>query len=209
MSNTKELHNYTYFGISDKGNFREYNEDRFAHVESINGSLFILCDGMGGVKGGDIAAEITIKSIEYYVAENWEDDAFALIRNAINVANTDVYNYFQNENSLLKAGTTLVLVLIRNNKLYYAHVGDSRIYYMAGKKLFPITSDHSYVMSLVKKNIITEEEAREHPRRNEILKAIGIRENVEPTICSKAILPADNDTIILCSDGLTNELNVY
>lgn len=206
MSQTKELHNYTYFGISDKGNFREYNEDRFAHIESINGSVFVLCDGMGGVKGGDIAAEITIKSIEYYVSENWEDDPILLIKNAIDIANTDVYNYFKNENSLLKAGTTLVFVLIRNNKVYYAHVGDSRIYYMAGKKLFPITTDHSYVMNLVQKNIISYEEAREHPRRNEILKAIGIKKNVEPTICKKPLTPADNDLILLCSDGLTTEI---
>jgi len=206
MSHTQELHNYTYFGISDKGSVREKNEDRFAHIESINGNIFVLCDGMGGVKGGDIAAEITIKSIENYVSENWQEDPKTLMYEAIKIANKDVFNHFKNNNSLLKAGTTLVFVLVRNNEVYYAHVGDSRIYYQTGKKLFQITSDHSYVQGLVDKNIITEEEALLHPRKNEILKAIGIKENVEPTICSTSLSPADYDSILLCSDGLSNEL---
>lgn len=207
MPHTQELHNYTYFGISDKGNVREKNEDRYAHIETINGDVFVLCDGMGGVKDGDIAAEITIKSIESFISETWQEDPIKLINNAISVANKDVYSHFNNENSTLRAGTTLVLVLIRNNELFYAHVGDSRIYYQTGKKLFQITSDHSYVQGLVDKNIITEEEAQIHTRKNEITKAIGIKEKIEPTICRKPIYPADFDNVLLCSDGLTNELS--
>lgn len=206
MQKTQELKNFTYFGISHKGNVRENNEDRFAHIESVNGSVFVLCDGMGGIKGGDVAAQITIDSIEKYVNEDWEDNPTALIKKAIEFANTEVYNYFNSYNTIRRPGTTLALVLIRNNKVYYAHVGDSRIYYQTGKKLFPITTDHSHVMNLVEKKIITEEEAREHPRRNEITKAIGIKDYVEPTICRKPLSPADFDNILLCSDGLSNEL---
>jgi len=206
MFHTQELNSFTYFGISHKGNVRENNEDKFAHIESINGNVFVLCDGMGGVQGGEIAAKITVESIDSFVSENWEEDPVRLILDAISFANKKVFDFFNNENSILKAGTTLVLVLVRTNKVYYAHVGDSRIYYQTGKKLFQITNDHSYVMGLVKKKIISEEESQEHPRKNEITKAIGIKQTVEPTICSSPLYPADYDSILLCSDGLTNEV---
>jgi len=206
MTKTQELKNFSYFGSSHIGNVREENEDSYAHFETVNGSVFVLCDGMGGIKGGKEAGEITIKQIEKYITEEWEDNPQKLIQNSIEFANNKVCNFFRKKGTALKPGTTIVIVLIRDNKVYYAHVGDSRIYYQTGKKLFKLTKDHSYVMNLVDKKIITEEEAREHVRRNEITKAIGIREIAEPTICNEPISPADDDFILLCSDGLTGEL---
>ena len=207
MTKTQELKNFSYFGSSHIGNVREENEDSFAHFETVNGTVFVLCDGMGGVKGGKDAAEITIKQIEKYITEDWEDNPQKLIQNSIEFANKKVCNFFRKKGTPLKPGTTIVIVLIRDNMVYYAHVGDSRIYYQTGKKIFKLTKDHSYVMNLVDQNIITEEEAGEHVRRNEITKAVGIREFIEPTICKEPISPSDDDFILLCSDGLTNELS--
>jgi len=206
MHKTKELQNFTYFGISHKGSVRKNNEDRLAHIESVNGDVFILCDGMGGIVGGEIAAQITIDSIEKFISEDWAESPQMLIKNAIDFANNEVYTFFDNEEIIQRPGTTLALVLVRNNKVYYAHVGDSKIFYQTGGKLFPLTTDHSYVMNLVENNIISEDEAREHPRRNEITKAIGIQKEVDPVICKDPLNPVDYDIIFLCSDGLSNEL---
>jgi len=207
MTKTQQLKNFSYFGISHIGNVREENEDTFSHFETVNGSFFVLCDGMGGIKGGKEAAEITINFIEEYLSENWEENPKKLLQNALEYTNSNVYQYFKEKETRINPGTTIVLALIRDNKVYYAHAGDSRIYYQTGKKIFALTKDHSYVMNLVDKKIITEEEAREHLRKNEITKAIGIKETADPSICKDYISPSDNDYILLCSDGLTNELS--
>ncbi len=206
MIKTQELKNFNYFGISHKGNVRKENEDAFIKIETINGIFFILCDGMGGVKGGKEAAELTIKHIKNFVSKEWEAKPKKLISEAIKFANKLVYEYFQTKNPKIKPGTTIVLALVRENKIYYAHVGDSRIYYQTGKKLFPLTTDHSHVMNLVNQKIITKEEARTHIRRNEITKAIGIKQTVDADICNDFISPANDDILLLCSDGLTGEL---
>ena len=204
MAKTQELKNFSYFGISHKGNIREENEDMYAYFETVNGTFFIVCDGMGGIKGGKEAAETAIKEIEEFVSEEWFEEPLNLITESITRANNAVF--FKYQEKQIKPGTTIVLVLIRHNKVYYAHVGDSRLYYFTGKRLFQLTKDHSYVMNLVDKKIITEEEARSHNRKNEITKAVGIHSFIEPTICKNPIDPADNDYILLCSDGLVSEL---
>ena len=205
MSKTEELKNFSYHGVSNKGNLRRSNEDRYAYFETVNGTFFIVCDGMGGIKGGKEAAEITIAEIERYVNEDWYEDPYELIRKIFEHANRKVFDFFFSK--IQKPGTTLAVVLIRHNEVYYGHAGDSRIYYRTGKRLFQLTKDHSYVMNLVDRKIITEEEAKTHTRRNEITKAVGIHNEIEPTICKEPIRPADYDNILLCTDGLTNELS--
>jgi serine/threonine protein phosphatase PrpC len=205
MPKTKELKTYNHFGATHTGNVREINEDAFAFFESINGCFFVLCDGMGGVKGGKKAAEITIAEIEKTINASWEKDIPKLLTSVFENANTAVYKNFAARK--FKPGTTLVVVLIRNNKVWYAHAGDSRVYYQPGRKLFQITKDHSYVEELIDQKEITREEALDHPRRNEITKAIGIHPYIQPDICKEPLNPNDDDYILLCSDGLTNELS--
>jgi protein phosphatase len=205
MYDTKELKNFTYFGESHKGKVRTVNEDAFAYFESINGCFFVLCDGMGGIKGGKKAAEITIAEIEKTVNEYWEKDTAKLLFQVFQNANNAVYKHFSARK--IKPGTTLLIVLIRNNKIYYAHAGDSRIYYQTGRKLFQITRDHSYVAELLEKKLISKNEAQNHPRKNEITNAVGTHQFIEPDICKQPVNPADDDFILLCSDGLTNELS--
>jgi len=205
LTKTQELKNFSYFGITHVGNVRAENEDFYDYFETINGSAFIICDGMGGVKGGKIAAETAVLEIKLFLSEEWNEDPKSLMAEAVSRANNAIFERFSSETQ--KPGTTVVLALIRQNKIWYTHAGDSRLYYFTGKKLFQLTKDHSYVMDLVDKKIISEDEAATHPRRNEITKALGIQFLIDPSICNKSLEPADNDHLLLCSDGLVNELS--
>lgn len=205
MTKTKELKNFEYHGETHIGNVRNENEDAFAYIDSVNGSLFVICDGMGGIKGGKLAAETAVEEIKRCFSLEWFDNPKDLLTESVIRANTAVFNLFPE--AIMKPGTTVILALIRNNKIWYAHAGDSRIYYYSGKKLFQLTRDHSYVANLVEQKILSEEEALNHPRKNEITKAIGIHAFIDPSICPKPIETADNDYLLLCSDGLINELS--
>src|SRR5699024_10304456 len=103
-------------------------------------------------------------------------------------------------------GTTIVIALIRKSKLFYAHVGDSRLYLFRNQEAQQLTQDHSYVEELVRNNIISREDAENHPRKNEITRAIGIKRTVEPELCEKPLILQENDFLLLCSDGLSGML---
>jgi len=204
---TKELKNFNYFGISKKGSVRENNQDRIAYFNTINGDAFIVCDGMGGLFAGDFSAEKTTELIGEFLQKEWIENPYKLLENAIKYANSELVKLLKNNNLYKKSGTTVVIVLVRENRVFYAHAGDSRIYYRTGGKLFSITKDHSYVQTLIDNKLISKKEAQEHPRKNEITKAVGISEDIIPTICEKRINPADKDCILLCSDGFSSFVN--
>ncbi len=207
MSQTQQLKIYRVFGKSDKGLVRKENQDAFTYFESINGAVFALCDGMGGIPGGKKAAKQTLKTIEKFISEDWQDDEKTLIKEAIEHANTQIRENLGDNETNIFPGTTIVLVLIRDNKVFYAHAGDSRIYYQTGKKMFQLTEDHSLVTKLLKEKKISREDAENHIQKNVIYNAVGINEKVNVEISQKPISPADNDFILLCSDGLTGELS--
>ena len=204
MKKTQELKNFTYSGKSVSGSERENNEDRYDYIHTVNGDLFILCDGMGGVKGGEIAAEKAVEAIKHFVSNEWIENPKVLLKKAMFFANESIINETKKYAGINMMGTTAVVLLLRENNIYFAHAGDSRIYYKTGSKLFRLTNDHSYVQDLINKKIITEEEAKLHTRRNEITQALGIANILEPDIYSSAIKPADDDYILLCSDGLSS-----
>ena len=104
-------------------------------------------------------------------------------------------------------GTTIVLLVVQEDKVYIGHVGDSRIYLMTDDRLYRLTADHSYVQKLIEKNIISDDEAETHPRKSELLQALGIRENVEPEVAQDHILLKNGDKILMCSDGLNGLVN--
>ena len=207
MSQTQQLKIYQTFGKSSKGLVRKENQDAYSYFECVNGAVFVLCDGMGGIPGGKKAAKTAIKNIEKFFSEDWFEDEQLLIKNATEFANKQIRENLGQPESNIFPGTTIVLVLIRDNKVFYAHAGDSRIYYQTGKKMFQLTEDHSLVMKLLKEKKITKEEAENHSRKNIIYNALGINEDVDTEICKTPIFPADNDFILLCSDGLTGELS--
>ncbi len=207
MNRTQQIKTYRVFGKTDKGLVRNENQDAFSYFESVNGGVFVLCDGMGGLPGGKEAAETAIRAVESFVSDDWFENEKVLIQKSFDFANSQVRDKLGHASLNIYSGTTLVLTLIRNNKVYYAHAGDSRIYYKTGKKLFLLTEDHSLVAKLIKEKKITAEEAQNHDKKNIIWNAVGIKENVVSEICKKPIIPADNDILLMCSDGLTNELS--
>ncbi len=161
-----------------------------------------------GYNGGEVASRLAIESARSYIESNFnliehEKEAFLdLIKNAIEYANTVVYEKSKKEKDLEGMGTTLDICFIYNNKVYIGHVGDSRVYRIRGEVIRKLTKDHSYVQQLVEDGKITREEANHHPKKNMLTKALGCTEYVEPDIRARNI--EKQDVLLMCSDGLTN-----
>lgn len=197
------------FASSDVGMMRDMNQDNFY----ISGSqdklkLYILADGMGGYKGGEVASAIAITSAKSYLENNFdtiEHDKVSiqkLIKSAIEYANMIVYEKSLENEELSGMGTTLEVCLVYGNKAYIGHVGDSRIYRIRKNFIRKLTTDHSYVETLVKDGTITKEEAVTHPKKNMLMKAIGCNSYVEPDVMVKGF--EKEDILVITSDGLTN-----
>lgn len=194
-------------GISDIGRVRMRNEDSiFVSNEPIGAlsNLYIVADGMGGHKAGDVASSMAIDAFCRYVkcAEQGEEPLDILI-GAANSANSEVYEMAKAHEECSNMGSTIVACSISDNNAYIAHIGDSRLYKLADN-IEQITSDHSLVAELVKAGVITEAEARVHPQRNTITRALGTESSV---VADGIILPiADGDKLLMCSDGLSGML---
>jgi serine/threonine protein phosphatase PrpC len=189
-------------GISDIGHVRALNEDAFFYQKLSDGELFVVCDGMGGHNGGDIASNAAVRYIHEYFNNNPNSNPEITIREAIKFANQQIYYLSRTNKGHIGMGTTAVVLFIQLNSIYIAHAGDSRIYVVNNKKLLKLTKDHSVVQEMVDKGIIKEEDAESHPRKNEITQALGIREFIEPTVAT-GIRSKKGDRFILCSDGLS------
>lgn len=193
------------FSSSVRGNVRKQNEDSCGVFNVPNGKLYIVCDGMGGHAGGATASKIGVDSIANYFQQAKYSDVKSALADALEYANQQIIEAANETPSLKGMGTTACVLLIQGNEAWIAHCGDSRIYlYCAEQKwLHRITKDHSYVQGLVDQGIITDAEAEHHPNKNRILKALGIKIGCKPTICDQPILPANGDTFLICSDGLS------
>jgi len=195
---------YQYQEISHKGNVRENNEDSCENKETSNGHLFVLCDGMGGAVGGKKASGIAVKSIvEFFEREEYENIQIALNK-SLEFANEQIYATAQTYPDFKGMGTTACVLLIKDDLIHYAHVGDSRIYLTTDEKLYQLTNDHSFVNQLIKQGTITAEEAKNHSQKNRILKAIGVHPQVEPSVSSQPTHLKKDDILLLCSDGLSD-----
>jgi len=193
---------FIYKAHTDKGAVRKANEDNFGvEIDTVNGSLFVVCDGMGGHVGGAMASSIAVKSILDFFKLGFHENPFIALDNAFQFANTQIFAKTMEDPSLKGMGTTGVILLIRDENIYVGHVGDSRIYIKSRSELSRLTKDHSYVQQLVDQDIIKDEDAESHPQKNQILKALGHSEEVKPTICDKAIKAKKDDLFLLCSDG--------
>lgn len=199
-----------FYGITDKGKRRERNEDTFFIREIVNGKLIVACviDGVGGYKGGDIAASIA-RSVIIKKLERLSGDVIEALQQAVIAANEKINQQKKagDDNERMACVLTCAVADIKNNKFWYAHVGDTRIYLLRDQSLVKISSDHSAVGFLEESGRLSEEEAMRHPRRNEINKALGF----EPDIATEddfietgesPFLPGD--LLLLCSDGLTD-----
>lgn len=190
-------------GLTDVGCKRPVNEDWLDHFESKNGLVAVVCDGMGGHVGGEVASHIAVDTIRQFLQENYFDDPRQAIIEACNVANEAILRRTQERPELTGMGATCVMLIIRDGKVYYGSVGDSRIYLVRSKHITQLTKDQSYVQMLVDAGEITREQMEHHPRKNEITNALGLPSMTPAVVCDTPVSPEAGDCFILCSDGLS------
>lgn len=195
------------FGISDIGKKRKLNQDYVYTTEAPVGklpNLFIVADGMGGHNAGDFASKITVETILNEVANDDSEDPKELLCKAIEAANDVVLKVASCATDLAGMGTTVVAATCMGDTLYVANVGDSRLYISGKNEIQQITRDHSLVEEMIRMGGIARDDARNHPDKNIITRAVGGKSTVEVDCFTVGL--QDEDTILMCSDGLTNML---
>jgi len=196
-----------HYSKTNIGLVRKKNEDCYGYSNTINGELFITADGMGGHVGGEVASKLAVEStIRFFMIKVYDNPIIAL-NEAVRYANAKILEHVSKNSELKGMGTTITILLYKSNEVYIAHVGDSRIYLLSNGKLHRLTRDHSYVQGLVDSGAISASEAKRHPDRNRLQKALGLTPDIDATVCTKAILPKKTDTFLLCSDGLCGLVN--
>lgn len=194
--------------LTDPGKVRTHNEDSVTIVKNINDEILLaVADGMGGHRGGEIASSIVINNVAKRFSEissvGNKEDAIAWIQDIVREANAAIYKYTAEHPESQGMGTTLVLAILTHNFLLFGNIGDSSGYVIKNKKLHKITNDHTLVNLLVKSGELTEEAAKDHPRKNVLMKALGATTTVEMDVFD---VETSVEGILLCSDGLTNML---
>lgn len=195
------------FGLSDVGCVRELNEDCFCihgFDDNRERGFCILADGMGGHNAGEVASQTTVSVIAEELTKLLDSDEVigipsALIR-AVEKANDKVYGMSMKNSIHRGMGTTVVAAVIYDGIAYIANIGDSRAYACRDKELLQITADHSIVAELVRRGTITKEEAKRHPQKNVITRAVGTDSVVKTDVFEYDY--SKGDTLLLCSDGL-------
>jgi protein phosphatase len=191
--------------LSDVGRRRASNQDAFGGLVAASGArLLVVADGMGGHAGGATASRLAVETVEEFVGRSTGDPA-ALLQAALEAANRRIHEEARSDPSLAGMGTTGVALLFPSNGgAWVAHVGDSRAYRLRDARLEQLTPDHSLVGELERRGMITAEEARVHPRRNEVLRCIGVDPEVDVDVAPVDVQPGD--WYLLCSDGLCGVL---
>ncbi len=192
------------YAMTDMGRKREVNQDYVFATDKPVGpfpNLLVLADGMGGHKAGDYASKYTVR-VFYRELENTElTKPKEVLQNCIQTANHELIQVSQSDVKLEGMGTTLVAATIIGNTLHFANIGDSRLY-LINDKIQQLSTDHSLVEEMVRLGGIKAEDARTHPDKNIITKAIGVKEDVEPDFYERRL--DKDDIILMCSDGLSN-----
>ena len=194
------------WGMKDIGKCREINQDYiFVSEEPIGNlpNLFLVADGMGGHKAGDLASEYTVAKVQEAVSKSMQTIPYQILKGAFQYANQKLLEKAGESDSYTGMGTTLVAATVKNDAVYVVNVGDSRLYKI-GDKIEQITEDHSLVEEMVRMGEISKEQARNHPDKNIITRAVGARAEVEVDFFNEELHPGD--LILMCSDGLTNML---
>ena len=192
------------FSMTDIGRKREINQDYvFATDETIGNlpNLLVVADGMGGHRAGDFASRFTVEVLAEEVQNSKETHPEQILGNAIQTANERLMEEAAKDSRLEGMGTTLVAATILDHVLYFANVGDSRLY-LINKEIRQLSKHHSMVEEMVRLGGLTEEEAKHHPDKNIITRAMGVKDKVEPDFFEYRL--KGGDTILMCSDGLTN-----
>lgn len=195
------------FGQTNIGLVRSSNQDAFLTGSLESGTVWaVLCDGMGGASGGDIASKMAVEAISTRIMEYYNDSMKTssvanLLESAINFANIKIFDLAREDETLLGMGTTVVVAILRENEVMISHAGDSRAY-IIGDEVKQITTDHSIVQEMLDRGDITEDEAKHHPIKNYITRALGVKDMINVDFTSEDF--DKNDILLLCSDGLSN-----
>lgn len=193
---------------TDIGLTRTSNEDSYAAGE-LPGSVAwaVVCDGMGGSAGGNVASSTAVKLISERISSGYHKGMSTnsirnILTSAITAANYCVYESGKNNPELTGMGTTVVAVILVDGVACIAHAGDSRAYLLSEGKLKQLTKDHSFVQEMVDNGRLTEDEAKNDPRKNIITRALGVDEEIRIDFCEEFL--SDSDVLLICTDGLTN-----
>lgn len=199
--------------LSDRGRIRLNNEDSCGQfipptdeqMEEL-GAVFVVADGMGGHRGGEIASRIAVRTILAFYSANGDEDRSQALARAFREANTTIIQESVADSTLFGMGTTCTAVALHGGRAYFAHVGDSRAYLLRQEKISQLTHDHSIVGEMVRSGIISDEDARNHPKRNVITRSLGAQDDIAADTPAVPMPLEVGDTFILCSDGLTTYL---
>lgn len=189
---------------SDVGVVRSLNEDYAGYIEETRYRLYVVADGMGGHNAGEVASKIAVDTVKAYVRDNYENEGSSVLENAVSFANSKIYESATSGSEYRGMGTTLVAALISNGEIIIANVGDSSCFGIKDSTIVKITKDHSLVQELIDSGTITEEEGRNHPKKNVITRALGTNNIVKIDIFKYDL--SSYDKYLLCTDGLSNEV---
>ena len=198
------------YGRTDVGRVRPSNQDAFICGRLSDATYFaVVCDGMGGANGGNVASSIAARVMAERLAENYRDNmtmesVHNILESAVSAANVEIYDTGAEDPALRGMGTTLVAAVVSGDQVLIAHVGDSRAYALnrADRSIRQLTTDHSVVQEMVESGKLTPAQAKNHPRKHFITRALGVDATVECdfTACT---FPPDG-MLLICTDGLTN-----
>lgn len=198
------------YGRTDVGRVRPTNQDAFICGRLSDTTLFaIVCDGMGGANGGNVASAVAARVMAERLVENYREGMTMesvqnILECAVSAANAEIYDAALAEPALRGMGTTVVAAVVREQQVCIAHVGDSRAYRLrrAARSIEQVTTDHSVVQEMVESGRLTQAQAKNHPRKHFITRALGVEHSVE---CDFTGFTLDDDEMLLiCTDGLTN-----
>lgn len=195
---------------TDIGRVRESNQDSYAAGELPGGVAWaVVCDGMGGAAGGSVASSTAVKMISQQINAQYRDGMSGnsiknMLVSAVTAANVSIFDLASANPELHGMGTTVVAAVLSDQMIRIVHAGDSRAYKVSPKGIVKMTRDHSIVQELVETGKLTPNEAKAHPRKNIITRALGVDEAVDIDFCEDRMEP--EDVLLLCTDGLTNYL---
>lgn len=192
------------FGLTHVGQKRSINQDYIYFSDEPVGNLpnlYIVADGMGGHKAGDKASSFAVEEFVKYIQNAEGEHPLVLLRNAMDDVNSALYQLASSKPEYEGMGTTFVSAVVLDESVYIMNIGDSRLYVL-DENLTQISLDHSLVEELVRNGQLTKEEAKNHPQKNVITRAVGVNTKVKPDFFQVSM--EDVKSILLCSDGLTN-----
>ncbi len=198
------------WGITDAGNVRSQNQDYYCIMElSATSLLTVVCDGMGGAKSGNVASRLACEVFSEEVRRSFKEEmtlqeAERVLRSAASLANVSVYEHSQLSEEFSGMGTTLVAALLYPKGGLVVNIGDSRAYLFDGEGVRCITTDHSVVQYMVLRGELTPEQAKVHPSKNLITRAVGTSAQVLADVFSVSL--CEGDFLLLCTDGLSNQM---